>query len=79
MLTFAYAYGIIIIERERTLKGKEVKEMKKHIVKVRETMVEQVARKYGLESGVTISFAILVEQENVKQEWVAEMYETLMN
>lgn len=53
--------------------------MKEHIAKVRETMVEQVARKYGLESGVTISFAILVEQENVKQEWVAEMYETLMN
>lgn len=53
--------------------------MKKHIAKVREKMVEQVARKYGLESGVTISFAVLVEQENVKQEWIAEMYESLMN
>lgn len=53
--------------------------MKEHIAKVRETMVEQVARKYGLESGVTISFAILVEQEGAKQEWIAEMYETLMN
>ena len=53
--------------------------MKEHIAKVRETMVEQVARKYGLENGVTISFAILVEQEGAKQEWIAEMYETLMN
>ena len=79
MLTFTHVCGIIIIERERTLKGKEVKEMKEHIAKVRETMVEQVARKYGLESGVTISFAVLVEQEDVKQEWIAEMYETLMN
>lgn len=79
MLTLFVTCGIIIIERERTLKGKEVKTMKEHIAKVRETMVEQVARKYGLESGVTISFAILVEQENVKQEWIAEMYETLMN
>lgn len=53
--------------------------MKEHIAKVRETMVEQVAKKYGLESGVTISFAILVEVESAKQEWIAEMYETLMN
>ena len=53
--------------------------MKEHIAKVRETMVEQVARKYGLESGVTISFAVLVEQESAKQEWIAEMYEILMN
>ena len=79
MLTFAHAYGIIIIERERTLKGKEVKEMKKHITKVREKMVEQIARKYGLESGITIAFAVLAEEEDVKQEWIAEMYESLMN
>ena len=79
MLTFIYACGIIIIERERTLKGKEVKEMKKHSVKVREAMVEQIARKYGLESGITIAFAVLVEQEDAKQEWIAEMYESLMN
>lgn len=52
--------------------------MKEHIAKVRETMVEQVARKYGLESGITIAFAVLVETE-AKQEWIAEMYEALMN
>lgn len=53
--------------------------MKECIAKVRETMVEQVAKKYGLEHGATITFAILCEDENNKQEWIAELYETLMN
>lgn len=52
--------------------------MKKHITKVRETMIDQVAKKYGLESGITISFAVLCETD-AKQEWIAELYESLMN
>lgn len=55
-----------------------MKTMKEHIAKVRETMIDQVAKKYGLESGVTISFAVLCETE-AKQEWIAELYENLMN
>ena len=56
-----------------------MKTMKEHIAKVRETMIDQVAKKYGFEHGATITFAILCEDENNKQEWIAELYETLMN
>lgn len=56
-----------------------MKTMKEHIAKVRETMIDQVAKKYGFEHGATITFAILCEDEKNKQEWIAELYETLMN
>ena len=53
--------------------------MNENIKKIREKMIEQIARKWGLENSATITFAILTEQENVKQEWLAELYEILMN
>lgn len=53
--------------------------MKECITKTRETMLDKVIEKYGFEHSVTITFAVLCEDKRNKQEWIAELYETLMN
>ena len=42
-------------------------------------MLEQVVNKYGVDSSVTICFAIVADDEKMEQSFVAKLYEELMD
>ena len=53
--------------------------MSRHHKIVRTKMLEQVVNKYGVDSSVTICFAIVADDEKMEQSFVAKLYEELMN
>lgn len=56
-----------------------VVKMSRHHKIVRERMLEQVVSKYGVDSSVTVCFAIVADDEKMEQSFVAKLYEELMN
>ena len=53
--------------------------MSRHHKIVRERMLEQVVDKYGANSSVTICFAIMADDEEMEQSFIAKLYEELMD